>query len=150
MSYDGNLTPIDFIITNGTTWYIPKSPTAIAAEAARQPGDPPLSYIPCPSSYSWKLSDVSASDAGRTEDALMHKKLIARKRHLEFEWENVYRSEASAILNAFNAEYFQVQYWDVLDNAYDLKTFYSGDRESPMYNMALGIQASVKFNIIEQ
>ena len=150
MSYDGNLTPIDFIITNGTTWYIPNSPSAIAAEAARQQGDPELSYIPCPTSYSWKLSDVSASDAGRTEDALMHKKLITQKRHLEFEWTNLYRTEASNVINAFDAEYFQVQYWDIKSNAYDMRTFYSGDRESPMYNMALGIQSSVKFNIIEQ
>lgn len=150
MSYDGNLTPIDYIISNGTTWYIPHSPSAVEAEAARQPNDPELSYIPCPSSYSWKLSDVSAPDAGRTEDALMHKKRVTQKRHLEFEWVNVYRTEASNIINAFDAEYFQVRYWDIKSNAYDERTFYSGDKDSPMYNMAMGIQSSIKFNIIEQ
>lgn len=144
MSYDGNLTPIDFIISNGTTYYVIGSPSE-ATDPVNNKG-----VIPCPSSYSWKLSDVSASDAGRTEDARMHKKLITQKRHLELEWKNLYRSEASIIMNAFNAEYFQVQFWDILDNAYKLLTFYSGDRESPMYNMALGIQESVKFNIIEQ
>ena len=30
----------------------------------------------CPSSYQWKLADVSASDAGRTEDTVMHKNRI--------------------------------------------------------------------------
>lgn len=144
MSYDGNLTPIDFIISNGNTYYVIGSPSE-ASDPVNNKG-----VIPCPTSYSWKLSDVSASDAGRTEDALMHKKLITQKRHLEFEWKSLYRTEASIIINAFNAEYFQVQFWDILDNAYKLLTFYAGDRESPMYNMALGIQESVKFNIIEQ
>ena len=125
MSYDNNFYPITQV--NG----------------ASVPGD-----IPCPTGYTWKLSDVSASDAGRTEDALMHKKLITQKRHLELEWENVYRNEAAAILAAFNTEYFDVTYWDVLTNGYRTDTFYSGDRESPMYNMALGIQSSVKFNKI--
>jgi hypothetical protein len=148
MIYDGNLTPIDFIISNGNTYYVIGSPSE-ASDPVNNKG-----VIPCPTSYSWKLSDVSASDAGRTEDGLMHKKRLSlpagQKRHLELEWENVYRNEASIIINAFNAEYFQVQFWDILDNAYKLLTFYSGDRESPMYNMALGIQSSVKFNIIQR
>ena len=106
MSYDNNFYPITQV--NG----------------ASVPGD-----IPCPTGYTWKLSDVSASDAGRTEDALMHKKLITQKRHLELEWENVYRNEAAAILAAFNTEYFDVTYWDILTNGYRTDTFYSGDRE---------------------
>lgn len=127
MVYDGNLFPILFV--NGR---------AVPTE------------VPCPSGYTWKLSDVSASDAGRTEDALMHKKLITQKRHLELEWQNIDRWEASQIVSAFNSEYFTVTYWDVLDNGYRTDTFYSGDKESPMYNMALGIQSSVKFNIIQR
>ena len=134
MAYDVNKYPITKVKAGGTTYNVPAD-------------------IPCPSGYSWKLSDVSASDAGRTEDGKMHKKRLTnggQKRHLELEWVNVYRAQASAIVAAFNAEYFEVTFWDVLDNAYKTLTFYSGDRESPMYNMALGIQASVKFNIIEQ
>lgn len=131
MEYDGNLFPILFV--NG----------------AAVPTD-----IPCPTGFTWKLSDVSASDAGRTEDGLMHKKRLSlpagQKRHLELEWQNIDRDSASAVINAFNSEYFQVTYWDILDNGYRTDTFYSGDRESPMYNMALGIQSSVKFNIIQQ
>lgn len=30
--------------------------------------------VKCPSQYKWEQIDVSASDAGRTEDGLMHKK----------------------------------------------------------------------------
>ena len=46
------------------------------------------SAIACPSKYEWTINDVSASDAGRTEDGKMHKKRIARKRKLELEWKN--------------------------------------------------------------
>ena len=66
--------------------------------------------IPCPSKYDWKLSDVSSADAGRTEDALMHKLRIAQKVHIELEWQNVSDSVARTILTAFNPEYINVQY----------------------------------------
>ena len=148
MSYDGTLSPIDYVTAGGTTYYVKDGPTN-RSDPTTYPAT-----IPCPSAYSWKLSDISASDAGRTEDGKMHKKRLTgtagQKRHLELEWVNIYRAQASAIMVPFNSEYFTIRYWDVLDNAYKTGTFYSGDRESPMYNMALGIQSSVKFNIIEQ
>lgn len=107
--------------------------------------------IPCPSSYEWKESDVSDSDAGRTEDAKMHKMMIATKVHLELAWQNVTTSEASTILTAFTrSEYFNVTYLDPKANGYLTKTFYVGDRSSPSYNTRLGIWQNVSFNIIEQ
>lgn len=148
MSYDNNLTPLDFVIAGSATYVFADGPTY---QERRSAGTlDPGSVLPVPTSFSWKLSDVSASDAGRTEDTIMHKRLLKQKRHLEIEWQNVYRSQASAILRAFNTEYFTVRFWDVLENAYKELVFYSGDRESPMYNMGLGIQSSVKFNIIER
>ena len=107
--------------------------------------------IPCPSSYEWKESDVSDADAGRTEDAKMHKMMIARKIHLELAWQNVTTAAASAVLQAFTAsEYFSVTYLDPKANAYLTKTFYVGDRSVPSYNVRLGIWSNVSFNIIEQ
>lgn len=105
--------------------------------------------VPCPSKYTWKLSDVSAQDAGRTEDALMHKMLIAQKRHLELEWQNLSGAEASAILTAFNPEYITVSFYDYKENDFISKRFYTGDRSVEMYNMARDI-GTIAFNIIEQ
>ena len=34
--------------------------------------------VKSPSSYLWKLEDVSAADAGRTEDTVMHKKRVGQ------------------------------------------------------------------------
>ena len=109
------------------------------------------SNIPCPSSYQWKLSDVSASDAGRTEDAKMHKMKIAQKVHLELSWQNVSTAQASTILTAFNvSEYFSVTYLDPMNGGFLTKTFYVGDRSAPAYNTRKGIWSNVSFNIIEQ
>ena len=105
--------------------------------------------VPCPSKYDWKLSDVSAADAGRTEDALMHKMRIAQKVHIELEWRNRPGVDIGAILTAFDPEYISVAYWDYKARAYKTKTFYVGDRSVVSYSRILDIQ-SVSFNIIEQ
>ena len=107
--------------------------------------------VPCPSSYQWKLSDVSDSDAGRTEDAVMHKMTIDKKVHLELKWQNVTTAQASTIINAFSRiEYFSVRYLDPMAGGYQTKTFYVGDRSAPSYNTFLGLWSDVSFNIIEQ
>lgn len=106
--------------------------------------------VPCPSSYEYKLSDVSSADAGRTEDGKMHKEKIAQKVHLELAWQNITTDAASVILNAFDPEYIRVRYLDPKANGYQTKTFYVGDRSVPSYNVRLGIWSNVSFNIIEQ
>lgn len=106
--------------------------------------------IPCPSKYEYKLSDVSAADAGRTEDARMHKMRIAQKVHIELAWDYITTEAASIILSAFNAEYIPVTYLDPMLGAYTTRTFYVGDRSAPSYNTRLGLWSDVSFNIIEQ
>ena len=105
--------------------------------------------IPSPSKYVWKLSDVSAANAGRTEDALMHKERIASKVHIELEWQNVSDASASAILTAFQPEYISVEYYDYKALSFQTKTFYVGDRSVSAYNRALQL-STISFNIIEQ
>ena len=107
------------------------------------------SPIPCPSKYDWKLSDVSAADAGRTEDGLMHKMTIGRKVHLELEWKNVPDEAAMIVLRAFGNEYFSVNYYDYMLETYTTKTFYVGDRSVNSYNRRTPI-CTISFNIIER
>ena len=108
-----------------------------------------VTNIPAPSKYDWKLSDVSAADAGRTEDALMHKMRIAQKVHLELEWQNVNDSDASVILNAFQSEYINITYYDYKSMTFLSKRFYVGDRSVTSYNRRMGI-GTISFNVIEQ
>lgn len=106
--------------------------------------------VKCPSSYQWKMQDISASDAGRTEDTKMDKKRIGQIRKIEFEWQNVSISEAAAILQAFNPQYIQVCYLDAMTGTYRTSEFYVGDRSTPLYNARLGVWNNVAFNIIER
>lgn len=106
-------------------------------------------HLPVPSKYDWKMSDVSAADAGRTEDALMHKMQIAQKVHIELEWQNITDHDAEAILTAFNHQYLQIEYYDYYALAFQTKIFYTGDRQVTTYSRKLGI-STISFNIIER
>jgi hypothetical protein len=106
--------------------------------------------VKCPSSYQWKMQDISASDAGRTEDTKMDKKRIGQIRKIELEWQNVSITDAAAILQAFNPEYIEVCYLDAMTGTYRTSEFYVGDRSTPLYNAKLGVWNNVAFNIIER
>ena len=105
--------------------------------------------VPCPSKYVYMLNDVSAADAGRTEDGKMHKLRITQKVKLELEWQNVNDTDANTILTAFQPEYISINYYDYKAKAFSTKTFYVGDRKVESYSRARGI-GSISFNIIER
>ena len=106
--------------------------------------------VKCPSSYLYKLEDVSASDAGRTEDTMMHKKRIGQLVGLELSWQNLSTEEVSAILKAFDPEYIEVCYLDAKQGKYVTSEFYVGNRSAPMYNAAKGLWSNLSFNIVER
>lgn len=113
--------------------------------------------IPAPSSYVWKLEDISQSDAGRTEDGVMHKKRIGQVVGLELSWQNISTEKAHTILTAFNPEYVDVRYIDPMtgnsSNNYVVSnavTFYVGNRSAPMYNSKLGLWSNISFNLIDR
>ena len=98
--------------------------------------------MPCPASYEWSLQDVSASDSGRTDDALK----------LALKWNAKTPDVTSEILKAFNPEYVKVRYWDMMANKYQTRTFYTGDRKAPVkwWMKNKKIIESVSFDIIER
>ena len=105
-----------------------------------------------PSGWTWGLQDVSASDSGRTTDALMHKNRIGQKRKLTLEWQGLTPAEASEILKAINPEYFEVEYPDAMENSNLTKTFYAGDRSAPMKIWTINnkVYSLLSFDIIER
>ncbi len=86
-----------------------------------------------PAQITWGLQDISAADAGRVQDAgnTMYKMRTSQKRKLQITWNYLTAAQASEILNAFNSEYFFVRYWDVMDNGWNIREFYAGDRSAP-------------------
>lgn len=107
-------------------------------------------FIPDPSELQWGLQSVSASNAGRTMDGLMHVNLVTRKRKLELKWNGVDFATTKEILTAVNPETFRVTYWDALTNRNETKTFYVGDRTAMVKSYVEGYRRNdVAFNIIE-
>lgn len=109
--------------------------------------------VPPPSSFQWKLQDVSAPDSGRTESGTMDKARIGQVVAIDLEWHNVTTATAHDILNAFQPEYISVKYLDPLfgtstNSYYVTKTFYVGDRSAPMYNCEKQLWSNITFSII--
>lgn len=108
--------------------------------------------LPTPSSFSWGQQDVSANGAGRTEDARMHKNLVAKKIKISLSWSGKSWQETSQILQAFQPEYINVTYPDMLTGKYETKEFYSGDKSAPVKIWTAGnkVIESISFDIIER
>lgn len=108
--------------------------------------------IICPSVFEWGLQDVSAADSGRTEDTQMQKNRVGQKRKISLGWNGKSWKETSQILQAFNPEYIEVTYPDMLSGEYETRTFYVGDRTSNVVIWTVGkkLMEKVSFDIIER
>lgn len=107
--------------------------------------------MPCPSTFSWGLQDISASESGRTEDTVMHKNRVGQKRKLSLGWTGKDWQTTSQIMQAFNPEYITVKYPDMLSGQHETRKFYVGDRTAPVKWWWVGNQRTetITFDIIE-
>ena len=108
--------------------------------------------MPCPSTWEWGLQDVSSSESGRTDDALMHKNRVAQKRKLQVGYNGISAADAHTILAAINPEYISVTYYDLLAGQNQTRTFYVSDRSAPFKWWWTGkhILSSLTFDLIER
>ena len=108
--------------------------------------------MPNPSKLQWGLQDVSIGDSGRDDTGYMFKGRVCQKRKLELEWSAVSPSVASTILQAFNPEYVDVRYFDPMENSWQIKNFYVGDRSGnvKIWSVNQKIYESISFDIIER
>ncbi|WP_206214517.1 DUF6711 family protein [Adlercreutzia sp. ZJ242] len=109
-----------------------------------------------PAQLTWGLQDISAADAGRVQDAgnTMYKMRTSQKRKMSITWNFPTAAQASEILKAFNPEYVYVRYHDPMENSWNVRQFYVGDRSAPFkwFNLkARGTRhATLSFDIIER
>lgn len=108
--------------------------------------------MPCPSSFTWGLQDISAAESGRTDDAIMHKNRVGQKRKLSLGWIAKDWQTTARIMRAFNPEYINVRYPDMLSGSYQTRTFYVGDRSAPVKYWLAGrkLIEQISFDIIEK
>lgn len=76
----------------------------------------------------WKLSDLDASDAGRTLDGIMHRSRVAQKVDLEVTCRPLTTAQAGIVLQAINPEWVTVVYDDPRLGTTATKTMYSNNR----------------------
>lgn len=109
--------------------------------------------VPCPSTFTWGLQDVSSSNSGRSDTGYMHKNRVTQKRKLSVSWTALTFSQASKIVNAVDDEYFTVIYPDVKSgNENESRTFYVGDRSAPFKCWWSGNKRmeSLSFELVER
>ena len=108
--------------------------------------------VKCPSAYEWSFQRVSASESGRTDDALMHVNQVAVKRKVKLAWNAPTPAEAAAILQAFLPEYIYVRSYDPMDGAVSTRCYYTGDMEAPVkiWSVNNKLFEEISFDIIER
>ena len=110
------------------------------------------SEIKDPSVFEWGLQDISAADAGRTDDTIMHKNRVGQKRKIKLAWNNPTPQETASILQAFDPEYITVTYPDAKSGGRETRELYVGDRSASMRSWATTYRryTQVGFDIIER
>lgn len=104
-------------------------------------------YVKSPSDYQYDLQDVSRSDAGRMEDAWMHKYRVGQVCKISLEWQNVTTDVVAALLQMFDPEYLYVNYLDAKTGDYRTDYFYVGNRSAPLYSRTNNVWKNVAFNL---
>ena len=108
----------------------------------------------CPSAFSWEEEDLSNSEAGRSEDGVMHKNRIGMIRGVKLEWQHIPVQTAQKILRMFSPEYVTVVYIDpAVDSYYGYRreeVFYVGNRTVSLKNARLNLCEKLSFNLISQ
>lgn len=111
--------------------------------------------LPAPSVFEPKLSDLSASSAGRTADGEMHKAMVGQITQIQLGWKGKTISELGSILRAFNPDPSKnpdgvviVEYIDPYVGGSTTQEFYVGDRSTPLYSQALDLWDTGSFSII--
>lgn len=95
--------------------------------------------IPDPSALQWDQSDITSDSSGRNAAGAMLMDRIAQKVKLTLSWNFLTFDKISAILSAIEPIYFDVTYPDPKDGFTTTKTFYLGDRSTPLYSVCDGI-----------
>ncbi len=108
--------------------------------------------IKTPSSFSVEIEDVSSANAGRTEDAVMHKETVTTLTKISCSWSGLTFEQAQGVLARFpkGREYFRVEYFDIELGGFTEKTFYVGNRTANMYSGVLKIWDNLAFSLIER
>ena len=105
-----------------------------------------------PAEVTYNRYDLDSEDSFRSLSGEMQRDRIAVKVKLECRWNALNAQQMSQLLRAMDAVFFDINYFDPYQGGYTTKTFYVGDRSTPVYSIANGkiIYKSFSANFIEK
>ena len=106
-----------------------------------------------PREFSVDIMDLDDGETtARTADGTLHRDRIAVKRKITMKWSGLDWQTLSDILESVSGVFFDVTYPDPMTGQYETKTFYVGDRTSPVAISRNGqiIWEGLTMNFIEQ
>lgn len=103
--------------------------------------------LPVPKSYKWSLIDDSASDAGRTQDDVAHKKRIGQNEKITLEYPPLKISEMKKLLKAVNDEYVTAVILSAISGDFITEEFTVGDRASTEFDASTGKWKGLSFSL---
>jgi hypothetical protein len=103
-----------------------------------------------PASFSVGIMDISTAE--RNAQGTMMIDRIATKRKLELSWSALTSGQIATILSAVDKIFFLVTYPDPQTGKAETKTFYVGDRTTPVvtYKNGVPLWKELKMNFIER
>ena len=93
--------------------------------------------IPTPSTMQVDVIDVD-SDSYRNANGNLVRDRVAVKRKISCSWNWLSIADCSTLLTAVQDEFFDIEYLDPVTGSNVTKTFYVGDRTSPIYSLVDG------------
>jgi hypothetical protein len=106
--------------------------------------------IPTPSDYQVGIMDLSKAERNAKGTLIIER--IATKRKIELSWKYLSKEDLSRLFKMVSPVFFQVDYIDPQENAWENGIFYAGDRHIGVLDYKKGNirYKDIKFNIIER
>lgn len=107
--------------------------------------------VATPKVFKVDISDIDG-ETSRNAKGNMIRDRVATKRRLTCEWPLLATGEISQLLNSVKNVFFSVEYPDPMVGSFVTKTFYVGDRSTPMLYMKNGVAMweGLSMNFIER
>lgn len=107
--------------------------------------------MPTPKTFRVSISDIDG-ETNRNANGDLIRDRITTKRKIEIEYPQLTPGDISKILKAISPVFISVSYPDPLEGGEITKTFYAGDKSSPVFRIKDGIPMweGLSFNLIER
>lgn len=107
--------------------------------------------VAAPKVFKVDISDIDG-ETNRNAKGDMIRDRVATKRKLNCEWAPLTMAQISTLLKAVKGVFFTVEYPDPMEGSFITKTFYVGDRTTPMLYMKDGVPMweGLSMNFVER